>query len=396
MSDPTRPVDAARTAFRDAFGGDPTVVGTAPGRVNLVGGHTDYNEGFVLPAAIDRRTAVAGRTCEDRTLAVHVAALDDRHEASLEGLEPGDWPRWFDYVAGVVDALDVPAGEGSDPSNRGFELAVAGDVPLGAGLSSSASLELAVAAAVRELAGLAFDDRELAVRCWEAETGFVGLDCGIMDQYAAALGEVDAALFLDCRMREHETVQMPTDARLVVVDTDVEHELAASAYNDRVAECATAVDRFDDLLDRDVSALRDVSATEFEAHADALSRPARDRAEHVVRENERVREAAARLREGELNRCGDLLYASHGSLRDLYEVSCDELDAVVGIARETGGVHGARMTGGGFGGSVVCLVAPDAVARLVAAVEREYPDRTGVEPGVYPCAVGRGVDIHRR
>jgi galactokinase len=128
----------------------------------------------------------------------------------------------------------------------------------------------------------------------------------------------------------------------------------------------------------------------------ALEARAVDRAEHVVRENERVREAAARLREGELDRCGDLLYASHGSLRDLYEVSCDELDAVVGIARETGGVHGARMTGGGFGGSVVCLVAPDAVARLVAAVEREYPDRTGVEPGVYPCAVGRGVDIHRR
>lgn len=391
------PLDRATAACRDRFGA-PTVVADAPGRVNLVGGHTDYNEGLVLPAAIDRRTAVAARPNGDGRIRVYSATVGETATVA-----PGDDPRgdWTDYVAGVARALrseaerEAPnAPNTEDGSATGTDLAVASDVPPGAGLASSAALTVATGAALGALAGIDAPDRRLAALCRRAETEFVGVPCGILDQFAAVFGRRDRALALDCRSRDYEYVPLAgTDARIVAVDTNVEHDLAASAYDERRRTCRRGVDLLAGLLDREVDALRDVPRDAFERVDDDLPPTVRARCRHAIAENERVREATAALRAGEFDRAGACMDASHRSLREDYEVSCAELDAVVDVARNCPGVHGARMTGGGFGGSVVALVAPDAVDRFAARVAREYPDRTGIEPDVYRCTAADGYGV---
>ncbi|WP_458189688.1 galactokinase [Haladaptatus sp. NG-WS-4] len=377
-------------AFRAVFDGDPDCVGAAPGRVNLIGGHTDYNDGFVLPVAIDRHTVVAGRRRPDETVVVHSQTLDETAEFQLSTLEPQHDGAWVDYIAGVIDAI------GTEKSVGGMDLIVTGDVPLGAGLSSSAALELAVGAVVRETFDLELDDQTLTALCRSAETDVVGVSCGIMDQYTATFGETDHALFLDCREQTHECVHLSGDVRIVVVDTNVKHELAGSAYNERVTECQQGVAEFESLLSHEVNALRDVSVEEFETYAASIGQPVRDRCEHVIRENERVRLAASALENGEIDECGKLMFSSHESLERLYEVSCHELDVVVDCARETEGVVGARMTGGGFGGSVVALVSLDAVDSFVEAVHETYPEETGVEADIHICGTSDGVRVSNR
>jgi galactokinase len=399
----------ADVAFSDVYDRTPTVEASAPGRVNLVGGHTDYNEGFVLPMAVDRRTAVAAAAREDGRIrlrstdvggAVVVDALpDDPLPSDHEG-------SWANYPLGVL----VELADAGLARVDGADFLVTSDLPRGGGLSSSAALEVATAAAAYALDGDVEDGtdlprRDLAEAAWRAETGFVGLDCGIMDQYASALCRAGEALFLDCRSRETEAVPLPggsdggggTDrsgVRVVVVDTRVEHDLAESAYNDRVAECREAAARLDAAFGG-VASLRDVRREEFLAGADDLPGALRRRVRHVVTENERVRAAVDALRAGDLGAVGDLMYESHASLRDDYEVSCPELDAVVDVAWATDGVLGARMTGGGFGGSVVALVAADAVDGFRGRVAREYPERTGaeVDPRTFVCGSDDGVRL---
>jgi galactokinase len=381
---------AALEAFEDWTGEAASVVASAPGRVNLVGGHTDHQDGFVLPVAIDRRTAVAARRRPDRTVRVRSTRVEGgtgTATADLDALEPGE-PRWADYVRGVLGELDALEDDALDPL-PGMDLAVAGDVPLGAGLSSSASLELAVAAAADAVAGRATDREALALACWRAETGFVGLSCGVMDQFAAAFGDPAGALFLDCRTRERRVVPFDPDAaRLLVVETDASHELADadSGYNDRVAECREAVETFADLLDRPVTALRDVTPADLDAHGDALRPTVRRRAAHVVAENERVHEAVAALEGGDYPRLGELLTASHAGYRDDFEVSFPAADRAVELASAVEGALGARLTGGGFGGSVLALVRPDAAPEFArrAVEDPEVAD-------VYDCAVDGGV-----
>ncbi|MFC7197415.1 galactokinase [Halosimplex aquaticum] len=277
----------------------------------------------------------------------------------------------------------------------GTELAVVGDVPMGAGLSSSAAFEVAVAAALAAVHDLSVDDEELVAVCWEAETEFVGLSCGIMDQYAAVHAERESALFLDCRDESHETVPLPSDeVTVVATNTNVQRELVDSAYNDRVATCREGAEFFDDALDEPIESLRDVSVETFEARESELPETVRKRVRHVVTENERVRDAAAALREGRLDRVGTLLDESHASLRDDYEVSADELDAVAPIAGDLDGVFGSRMTGAGFGGCVVTLVRPDAAEAVTSAIDERYRDRTGIEPDVYVCNPDGGVRRH--
>jgi galactokinase len=252
-----------------------------------------------------------------------------------------------------------------------------------------------VGAAATRLADLDVSREDLALLCRRAENEFVGVSCGIMDQFTVTFGEAGHALFLDCRTREHRHIPFGEGAgvRTVVVDTNVAHELADSAYNERLATCRDGADRFDALLDHEVSALRDVSAAEFEAHADDLPEPMRSRCAHVVSENERVRAAADALAAGDVEGVGEAMVRSHESLRDDYEVSCDELDAVVECARDAAGVVGARMTGGGFGGSVVCLVHEGAVGAFSEQVARTYRDATGVEADVYACTTVDGVTV---
>jgi len=372
----------ARTACRERFG-PPAAVASAPGRVNLVGGHTDYNEGFVLPAAIDRRTAVAARPRVDDRLRVHSATVGETATVA-----PDDGPRgeWSDYPAGVVRALRA-AGHPVD----GADLAVVSDVPPGAGLSSSAALEVATGAALCALSGVDLAGEELATLCRRAENEFVGVPCGVLDQFAAVFGCRDRALALDCRSLDYDRVPLPAErVRLVAVDTTVAHDLAETAYGERRRSCERGVARLAALLDREVDALRDVSPAAFDRVAADLPPTVRKRCRHVIEENERVRTATAALRAGDLDRVGACLEGSHGSLREEYEVSCAELDAVVEIAHDAAGVYGARMTGGGFGGSAVALVDRGAVDRFVARVERDYPERTGIGPEIYVCGAAAG------
>ena len=377
--------ERARAGLRDAFGDDATdpVVALAPARVNLVGGHTDYNDGLCLPMAIDRHVAVAAEPREDDRIRVYAAEFDETATFS-----PADEPSgWIAYVAAVARVLredrDVP----------GVDLAIASTVPIGAGLSSSASLELAVGRALVELAGQAMPSADLALACWRAERTGVGVECGILDQFAVALCRSSAALFLDCRTREYEHVPVAGDVGVLVVDTGVSHELADSAYNDRVRECTAAVSALQDASGAKLSSLRDVDREMLESHADALDDVLYRRARHVVTENRRVVAAREALAAGDFARVGDVMLAGHRSLRDDYEVSCPELDAAVELAAATDGVYGARMTGGGFGGSAVALVAGDALHRAERSMRAAVSDRVGADATVFSCRPSDGVKI---
>lgn len=387
--DDSGPRSDLRTTMSERFGGEARslVRASAPGRVNLIGGHTDYNDGFVLPIAIDRRTDVAVRPRTDRTVRGHSTNFDETREFSLDA-PPTDGSSWLGYVEGIARRLGREA-----PSVHGLDIVVSGDVPLGGGLSSSASLELAVATALTEAWGIDRSRTELADLCWRVEREFVGVECGIMDQFVVALGERNRALFLDCRTREYDRYPLDGDVRVVVTNTNVEHELVDSAYNERVSQCREGVELLDESLTGDVRTLRDVSVDEFEAAKGTLSETIRNRCEHVVYENERVREAANALERGDLTRVGELMCESHRSLRDLYEVSCAELDFVVETAEGVDAELGSRMTGAGFGGCVVSLVRTDSVESFVTTVREAYVDETGIEPDVFPCAIGDGCRV---
>ncbi|WP_148416314.1 galactokinase [Haloferax sp. KTX1] len=395
-------VERATVALDAAFGPDgdapssrstsaPTVA-VAPGRVNLVGGHTDYNDGLCLPMAVDRHVAVAARPRSDNRLRVRAADFDETAE-----LGPDDDPDgWAAYVAAVARVLR------EDGPVAGADLAIASDVPTGAGLSSSAALELAVGRALLAVSGRDRPAADLALACWRAEREGVGVECGILDQFSAALCEADSALFLDCRSRETESVPLGDGIGVLVIDTGVSHELTESGYNDRVRECAAALDSLRDVdrgldslrdVDRGLDSLRDVDRGLLDAHADALEPVSRRRVRHVVTENERVRRARDALAAGDLRGVGDAMLAAHESLRDDYEVSCPELDAAVELAAETPGVYGARMTGGGFGGSAVALVDGDALDRAERAIRAAAPERVGPDADVFACRPSAGVRL---
>ncbi len=337
------------TEFEARFGGTPRLF-RAPGRVNLIGEHTDYNDGFVMPAAIEFATWVAIGPRDDRRLVVHSANYAETREFDLDDLTPRAHNHWSDYVLGVAVTL-----ERAGIRLRGGNLLIQGDVPIGAGLSSSASLEVAVALAL--LQGHAdgqkyadgVDETKVAKLCQKAENQFVGVQCGIMDQFIALHARTGNALMLDCRSLEHSFAPIPAGVKLVIANTMVRHSLADGEYNRRRAECAEAVAYFG-------RSLRDVAVEDLERAVGRLPGTIFRRARHVVTENARVLEARAALDRGDLARFGELMYQSHRSLREDYEVSCAELDALVEIARGVPEVYGSRMTGGGFGGCTVSLV----------------------------------------
>ena len=367
--------------FEQRFGHRPAFLARAPGRVNLIGEHTDYNDGFVLPMAIDREVAVVGAPRDDRRIRLYALNFDDEACFALDQLQRGEPAHWSDYPRGMAWALQEA---GFDLV--GFDGVLYGDVPIGSGLSSSAAIEMAVfmalAACQPALAGL---DRVRAAKLAQrAENAFVGVNCGIMDQFVSALGQAGHALFIDCRSLDYAPVPMPVGMAVVVVDTAAPRSLAASAYNERRAQCEAAAR----LLG--VPALRDLSPELFTQRRAALPALVAQRAEHVIYENRRVLDAVAALRAGDVATFGRLMNESHDSLRDLYEVSSAELDAVVEIARGVSGVYGARMTGAGFGGCAIALAKQTAVDALRNAVMREYPARTGRQPSIYVCTANDG------
>ena len=358
----------------------------APGRVNLIGEHTDYNNGWVLPVAISLETWIASAPTADRS--VRLASLQEPVSAEFRLLDVspkrGDWT---DYVAGVGQGL-AHAGIAS----RGAAMVVDSTIPIGSGLSSSAALELAAAWTLSETMPPPMSSMDLALLAQRAENEYVGVACGLMDQFASANGKAGAALLLDCRSLEYRPVPLPGGLTIVVLDSSSPRRLAASEYNSRRADC----ERGAALLATKypgVSSLRDVTLPMLEATADLLGAQVLRRCRHVVEENGRVLEAVAALEAGDLDLVGRLFAQSHASLRDLYEVSSPELDALVDIAASVPGVVAARMTGAGFGGCTVNLVEPDSVEALRAAVASEYSVRMGRRAGFHVVGAVDGAGV---
>lgn len=370
--------------FEAKFGAAPSGIFRAPGRVNLIGEHTDYNDGFVMPVALEFCTYAAIGPRHDSKLRVYSENLDELHTFDLADLRGGPTGHWSDYVVGVAAALQQRVG-----TLGGANLAIRGEVPIGSGLSSSAALEVVTALAIVATSGVGMDLLDLAKCCQQAENEYTGARCGIMDQFVSCFGKAGHALLLDCRTLDQQLLPIKPGVSIVVCNSNVRHELAAGEYNARRADCEESVRRLR-RFKPDISALRDVSEAELERHRDSLSEVAFRRCLHVITENLRVREGAQMLRSGDITGFGDLMYESHRSLRDLYEVSCRELDILVDIAEGIDGVYGARMTGGGFGGCTVNLLKDEAVVEFKARIIANYEQRVGVKPDIYLCAAGDG------
>ena len=369
--------------FRARYGVEPRLF-RAPGRVNLIGEHTDYNDGFVLPAAIQFSCWVAASPREDNKLVIYSENLNEGVTVDLDDAKPlGDWS---DYAVG---AAVIPHRNGK--RLKGANLLIRSEVPIGAGLSSSAAIEVSVALAMLSLSGHQVDRRQLALWCQRAENEFAGMRCGIMDQFIACYGRGDHALKLDCRTLDYELLPMQSGVEIVICNTMVKHKLAAGEYNIRRAQCEEGVRKLAAVLSG-VRALRDVSSSQLEQYRDLLDPVVYRRCRHVVTEDERVQDASHALKTGDIALFGRLMDASHGSLQHDYEVSCAELDTMVEIARQQKGVFGARMTGGGFGGCTVNLVrAPDTNA-FEQNVTVDYLAATGVVPEIYVCRASQGAE----
>lgn len=348
----------------------------APGRVNLIGEHTDYNDGFVLPCAIAYDTHVFGAARPDRMVTVR-SRFGEPAVFNLDRLPSERRGAWSDYVAGILVELTRAA-----VALQGADLKVAGTVPLGAGLSSSASFEIAIALAMLAIAQTQVQPLELARLAQRAEREYAGTQCGIMDQFTVLFARKGSALFLDTRSLEFDLIAVPADAAIVICNTMVRHDLSASAYNERRGECGRAVDLLRARHPR-IRALRDVTLDQLLGERAHLPAPLFSRARHVISENARVREAADCLRSGNLERIGELMYASHESLRADYAVSCPELDTMVDIAKAFDGTIGARMTGGGFGGCTVNLVHAGRAGAFGSHMAGAFRRETGIVPEIY-------------
>jgi galactokinase len=364
--------------FRAKFGGTPRLY-RAPGRVNLIGEHTDYNDGFVMPVAIGFYCWAAIGPRNDRKLHISSREFPEDVEVDLSSEAAQPSHTWSDYPVGVAVQLQKT----SFPLTAANVL-IHGEVPIGAGLSSSASIEVATAMALAETSRHAIDRRELALICQRAETDFVGMKCGIMDQFISLCGRKSHALMLDCRSLQFELVSIPDSAKLVICNTGVKHKHAGGEYNRRREECEAAVRALKQALPS-IDALRDVRKEDLDQHRALLSEVALKRARHVVSENARVLEAATALRAGDLPKVGATMNESHKSLRDDYEVSCAELDLMVDLAHQQQGVYGARMTGGGFGGSTVNLVDARHADAFAQNIAKAYRAETNIAPQIYVC-----------
>jgi galactokinase len=369
--------------FEKLFGDHPRTF-RAPGRVNLIGEHTDYNDGFVMPAAVGFSAYVAIAARPDRKLVIRSEEFPGDFEFDLDHLPAQRTGAWCDYVLGVASVLQK-----SGLKFHGANLLVHGEVPIGAGLSSSAAVEVASALALISLSPKQLPLPEIAQLCRQAENSFVGARVGIMDQFVSCMGKAGHALLLDCRSLDFQFVPIPAGIRLVVCNTMVRHDLATGAYNTRREECEEGV-RYFAKWDPAIRALRDVSVELLDQHAQDIPVTIGKRCAHVVHENQRTLDAARALTEGDLTRVGKLMRQSHESLRDLYQVSCIELDVMVEAAQDLPGFCGGRMTGGGFGGCTVNLVREENAEDFARRIAERYLQKTGITAQVYLCTAEDG------
>ena len=376
--------NALTERFREVYGTSPGGTFRAPGRVNLIGEHTDYNDGFVMPAAIDFYSYAAIGERADQTLSVYSEQFHENVEFSIAHLAGPPRKHWSDYVRGVAAVL---RDEGYPL--RGANLVIDGQVPIGSGLSSSAAIEVTTALALTSLGGVTIPLLEVARLCQRAENTYTGARCGIMDQFVSCFGKRDHALMLDCRSLEATYLQLPPNVCLVICNTMVKHELATGEYNERRASCERVVETIAKFRP-EVRALRDLTLADLEHYQNQISSVDFRRCRHVITENDRVKDAKAALESADLARFGELMYLSHDSLDQDYEVTCRELNIMVELAREFEGVYGARMTGGGFGGCTITLVESKVVPEFQAIVAREYEKLTGLSPQIVVSAAAAG------
>ena len=378
--------------FKELFGGEGEIgVYFAPGRVNMIGEHTDYNAGHVFPCALTIGTYGAARKRDDKKLRFY--SLNFEHlgviESSVEGLKPEKEADWTNYPKGVMWAF----GEKGMPVEYGMDIVLFGNIPNGSGLSSSASVEVLTGYILKDMFGFDVTNQDLALIGQYSENKFNGVNCGIMDQFASAMGKKDHAIFLDTNTLKYEYAPVVLeDAKIVIINSKVKHSLVDSAYNDRRNECETALKELQTVVD--IKTLGDLTEEEYEAHKDAIQSDIRQkRAKHAVYENQRAIRAVEALKANDVETFGKLMNASHVSLRDDYEVSCEEIDILVDLAWETEGVIGSRITGGGFGGCTVSIVKNEAVDRFVSYIGEQYKEKVGHEADFYVVDIGEGAHI---
>ena len=376
----------AAKLFARCFGHEPRWIVAAPGRVNLIGEHTDYNDGFVLPMAIERYTVIAADGNARREVTLHSVTTGETATFSVRAAVERGQPAWSNYVRGVVAGFQQ-----SGRKATGFDAVIDSTLPYGGGLASSAALEVAAASLLEAMGGRALAPLDKALLCQRAEHEFAGVPCGIMDQFTSILGQKDSALLLDCRSRTTTPVPMTDPAvTVLIINTHVRHKLAEGEYARRRSQCEAAARSLK------VPALRDATPQALEAGRARMEPVAYRRARHVITENERTLHAAQAIRDSDWPTVGRLMYASHESLRDDYEVSCPELDAVVEIARaigEAGGMIGCRMTGGGFGGCAVSLVKTEAVPRITREIDGHYEKKAGRQASIFSSRPADGSRI---
>ena len=385
-------LEKLRQSFEEKFGAEGDVRSYfAPGRVNLIGEHTDYNGGHVFPCALTLGTYAVARKREDNKLRLYSMNFDNRgvFESSLDDLTPYKEAGWTNYPKGVMWAFEKRGYK--LPS--GLDIAIYGDIPNGSGLSSSASLEVLTGLVLKDMFDFDLSMVDIALIGQYSENNFNGCNCGIMDQFASAMGKKDHAIFLDTNTLECEYAPVVLeDAKIVIINSKVKHSLVDSAYNDRRNECETALKELQTVVD--IKTLGDLSEEEYEAHKDAIQSEIRQkRAKHAVYENQRTIRAVAALKTNDVETFGKLMNASHVSLRDDYEVSCEEIDILVDLAWETEGVIGSRITGGGFGGCTVSIVKNEAVDGFVANIGAKYKEKVGHEAEFYVVDIGEGAHV---
>jgi len=377
-------------AFEDRFQRDPQWVVAAPGRVNLIGEHTDYNDGFVFPMAIERYTVVAAAPSgSDHTITWMDSPLQEEFQVNTAQPILKGTPKWSNYVRGVMAGFqqrNIPL--------HGFDAMMASNVPIGGGLSSSAALEVSTATLLECVSGKALDPVEKALLCQKAEHDYAGVPCGIMDQFISVMGKKDHLLLIDCRSRKPKLVPMTdSSVEILIFNTNVKHELSGGEYAERRAHCEQAAKVLG------IPALRDATQSMLEAGKAKLDPVVYRRARHVIGEDDRTTTAAAAIPSANWTKVGELMYASHDSLRDDYEVSCAELDVVVDLARQigvAGGVYGCRMTGGGFGGCTVALIKASAVDSISKKLVEGYKREVGIEPAVFVSRPAAGATVIKR
>ncbi|MDI2113615.1 galactokinase [Commensalibacter nepenthis] len=366
--------------FGKKYGYSAEILVQAPGRVNLIGEHTDYNDGFVLPCAINYNTLVASRPRSDYQVNVIAVDFDGKDNFELNKPITQSENSWANYVRGVFKYIQE-----IHPDFTGMDLVIHGNVPLGAGLSSSAALEISIATTIKTLHNLDIDPKELAKICQKAENQFVGMNCGIMDQFISTLGEKDHALLIDCRNLETVSISIPTDISVVIINSNVKHGLVDSEYNLRRQQCEEAASILN------VTKLRDATIELLEQHKTQMSDVIYRRAKHIITENARTLEAARALSENNISKMGELMQESHLSMKDDFEITAPAVDCLVNIVKSVlGDKGGVRMTGGGFGGCIVALAPKEMVDEIRQTVEKEYQNQTNLKESFYLCHAVNG------